>query len=187
MSKKLLFTLAIILVLVSCKKEDIWYELTPDEMEWICYNGEELVVWEKKDYNLNYLLNGTDTITINASAGTFSEENCYKPGRPSHYDEIWYGGYGDVSFGSDFGLTGNVEISTYKSLSVKIHIPGSSIYFSPQQTIDTALVNGKLYDNVLKYYPLDSESEIVEAFYFRKGSGYIKVVKRDGSFIELIK
>ena len=53
-------------------------------------------------------------------------------------------------------------------------------------TLDTALVLGKIYQNVYKFYPpLEGKSDI-SLIYFAKKYGYIKIVKTDGTKLERV-
>lgn len=185
-NKKLLIIIAIVHLFISCGKEDVRYEFSPSDLDWIVYNGETLELDKSIKYHLSYLLNREDTIIIDASAGNLFYENCYHVSKPNHYDEIWYIGESELIFGSVFDLIGRVNINSYLSLSVEIGIPGQNDYLTPLQNTDTAFVNGKIYYDVHKYYPLNVESDKIESFYFQKAKGFIKIVKRDGSFVELI-
>ena len=67
-------------------------------------------------------------------------------------------------------------------------INGFEKQYLPNDTVslDTALVLGKIYQNVYKFYPpLEGKSDI-RLIYFAKKYGYIKIEKLDGTKIERI-
>ena len=52
--------------------------------------------------------------------------------------------------------------------------------------LDTALVLGKIYQNVYKFYPTEDSKTDIRLIYFAKKYGYIKIEKLDGTKIERI-
>jgi hypothetical protein len=53
-------------------------------------------------------------------------------------------------------------------------------------SLDTAIVLGKIYQNVYKFYPPEDSKTDIRLIYFAKKYGYIKIVKTDGSKLERI-
>jgi hypothetical protein len=67
-------------------------------------------------------------------------------------------------------------------------INGFEKQYFPKDTVslDTALVLGKIYQNVLKFYPPEEDKSDIRLIYFAKKYGYIKIEKLDGTKLERI-
>ena len=171
-------------------------QFTKDDLSHLYYDKDTLTFTGSSIvYNdsVTYLLNDTGTIHVKIE----TEINSFysSPFNFSNVEDI--GGKSlmrlDIKTGFRYA---NITISrTIDSWSAEKYfevgangINGFEKQYFPKDTVslDTALVLGKIYQNVYKFYPsVDSKTDI-RLIYFAKKYGYIKIVKTDGSKLERI-
>jgi len=184
----------------ACKNDEPsvkYRQFTSDDLSYLHYNKDTLTYTgagiEYKD-TLTYLLNDTGSIYIKTHTRIYSffsnpfgftniqdifGETAMNPEKKTGFE------YANVTIsrGSNFGYIGRFfevganGVSSYKKR------------YSETDTvlIDTALVLGKIYQNVLKFYPPEEDKSDIRLIYFAKKYGYIKIEKLDGTKIERIE
>jgi hypothetical protein len=194
MKKHLLIFAAMFLYACHFNEPTITYsQFTKDDLSYLYYNKDTLInVGQDIEYmdTITYLLNDTDSIHVKIETKIYS-----------YFSNPWIqttkeiSGSSSISFNKSSGfMFANITISKWYDVGYPVRFFEVGIYgtwgFSKQymynDTIptDTALVLGKIYQNVLKFYPPEEDKSDIRLIYFAKKYGYIKIVKTDGSKLE---
>ena len=183
--------------LTACVYNDepvIYSQLTKDDLSYLHYNKDTFISTGKdvvyKD-TLNYILNNIDTLNITVTTKIYS---IYDNPFFTYYKSI--SGRSLISFNKSTGFNyanilvsrlGNRNSEKFFEIDANGTWGYSKQYFSIDTfTLDTALVLGKLYQNVYKFYPPEEGKSDIRLIFFAKKYGYIKIEKLDGTKIELI-
>jgi hypothetical protein len=196
--KKYLFILAA-LALYACNNEEPavrYRQFTKDDLSHIYYDNDTLTFTGNDIvYNetLTYLLNDTDIIHVPVKTEIYAYY-----ASPIHFSNIEdiYGSsviYFDKKTGFEFA-----DIRLYRTVNswnaekfFQVRANGTNVFsghYYPKDTVslDTALVLGKIYQDVYKFYPPEEDKTDIRLIYFAKKYGYIKIEKLDGTKIERI-
>ena len=195
MKKYLLILLS--MTFVACVRDNIitYLQFTKDDLSHLYYNKDTLTFTGQyivyKD-TIAYLLNDTGNIyipiktEIHALQDPFDFTNTQNItgnsfayfSKKTGFSSIFIRVSRTINSGDaekDFEVGANGANSFGKLYSSKNTIP-----------LDTALVLGKIYQNVYKFYPPENSKTDIRLIYFAKKYGYIKIVKTDGSKLERI-
>ena len=184
---------------VACVHHNLttYHHFTRDDLSHLYYDKDTLVSNELdihyKD-SVKFLLNDSATIVVVATTeiqSSFSQWTLF-----DNKEESIFGSsviYFDKKTGfRSFYITVSRTSDSWNSekfFQVSANgINGFEKQYFPKDTVslDTALVLGKIYQNVYKFYPsVDSKTDI-RLIYFAKKYGYIKIVKTNGSKLERI-
>ncbi|MEI6556383.1 MAG: hypothetical protein WCL70_12405 [Paludibacter sp.] len=197
--KKIIF-IFLIMVLVSCEKNEMpvgYCQFTKDDLSHLNYNKDTLTfIGQKIVYKdtITYLLNGTDSIhvPIKTELDVFVSSLIDFPNvKKSIFGESLIVFTDKTGF--EFADIRIYRTSDYGNADIYFQVSGfgnnaySERYFvNDTATLDTALVLGKIYQNVYKFYPTVEGKTDIRLIYFAKKYGYIKIEKLDGTKIELI-
>jgi hypothetical protein len=196
MKKYILILLSI--VLFACEHDNTvtYLQFTRDDLSHLYYDKDTLTFTGQnivyKD-TLTYLLNDTDTIYAPIKTEIHVLVN------PFDFSNIKYiTGNSLAYFSKETGFRSSyIQIHRRDNTwnTERLFQVGADNGFNafekqylPDDTVslDTALVLGKIYQNVYKFYPPVEGKTDIRLIYFAKKYGYIKIEKTDGSKLERI-
>jgi hypothetical protein len=193
--KQITVTLFLFLFVACINDPAEYYQFTSDDLSHLHLNKDMVnydgVKIEYKD-SLAYLLNRNETIYVPIVTEIHSSRDLLVI---FNVEDIY--GSSMMIFDKEIGFDSvSISISktkNYWKASKFFQINAHGIYPFTQQysqtdsvSLDTALVLGKLYQNVYKFYPLSRHKTAIRLIYFAKKYGYIKIEKLDGTKIEKI-
>lgn len=196
--------LLIILALIGCVGLEIddtlrYRQFTSDDLSHLYFDKDTLLyIGESINYqdSIKFLLNDLDTIVVLAKTEIHTSLNYWAI---MNVEDIY--GSSKLEFDKNTGFK-YAEISVYRTsdigkskITFYVGANGKTAftrqYDSPQVdtfSLDTAIVLGKQYQDVYKFYPqtkFDSWTNI-KSIYFAKKYGYIRIEKLDGSKLKLL-
>ena len=194
--KKSIFILLIV-ALTSCifDTTPIYIQFTKDDLSYLHYNKDTLINTGQDIYytdTISYLLNDSDSIQVKIATKIYS-----------YFSEPWIQKYKEISgkssmsFNRSSGFSyANMTIirgsnAGYPVRSFEVGANGTwnfskQYLYNDTIKLDTALVHGKIYQYVYKFYPPIEGKTNIRLIYFAKKYGYIKIEKLDGTKIERI-
>lgn len=185
------------LILFACERNNTitYLQFTKNDLSHLYYNKDTLTFTGQnivyKD-TIVYLLNDTDSIYVSIKTEIGDSQNAFD------FTNTWYitGNslvYFQTKTGFEFSYIQIHRMVDYGNAEIFFQVGANGINaFSKKYIwkdtipIDTALVLGKLYQNVYKFYPPLEDKTNIRLIYFAKKYGYIKIEKLDGTKIELI-
>jgi len=198
--KRILFYIMISLTFFGCNftildLTTVYSQFTKDDLSYLHYNKDTLIsVGQNIEYKdtITYLRNDTDSIHVKIETKI-----------DSYFDNPWIQKIKEISGRSSMYFN---ESSGFDYANILVLRDGNGGYsekffevgaygtwgFSKQYLntdtiqLDTALVLGKIYQNVYKFYPPEDRKTDIRLIYFAKKYGYIKIEKLDGTKIERI-
>jgi hypothetical protein len=186
------------MALAACEQDEmpvIYYQFTSDDLSHLYFNKNTLVYTgidiDYKD-TLTYLLNDSDSVRVMID----TKINSYYSSPFPFYNIKDIGGKTVIHFNNKTGFNhANITISRGSDIGYVerfFEVGANGIngfqkqYFSKDTaSLDTAMVLGKIYQNVYKFYPPVEDKTDIRLIYFAKMYGYIKIEKLDGTKIEL--
>jgi len=199
--KRILFYIMISLTFFGCNftildLTTVYSQFTKDDLSYLHYNKDTLIsVGQNIEYKdtITYLRNDTDSIHVKIETKI-----------DSYFDNPWIqkikeiSGSSSMYFNKSTGFRyANIQVSRdgngggYPVRFFEVSAYGTwgfskQYLYNDTIQLDTALVQGKIYQNVYKFYPpLEGKTDI-RLIYFAKKYGYIKIEKLDGTKIERI-
>jgi len=141
---------------------------------------------------LGFILNDTSSIYLPVTTEIYSLHNLtnFTNTEDMHARSLMIF---DKKTGFDSVYVSISNTGNYKYAEKFFQLNANGLYPFTQQysqtenvVLDTALVLGKVYQNVYKFYPLLRFKTGIRLIYFAKKYGYIKIEKTDGSKLERI-
>jgi hypothetical protein len=188
---KISIVIQINLLLIGCSDYTTNYkQFSSDDLSHLYFNQDTLIYkGDEIEYSktVAFLRNSTDTIAAYAQTNIY---HWYFP-----YGESALAGQSSVYFDDLAGINWAIitVIREYFNFKAKIilefdfdNYPSIEEILDPSLKLDTALILGKIYNNVYKLDYPDSSQTNVKRLYFAKKYGFIKIESTDGGKLELI-
>lgn len=171
---------------------DDYYQPTSDDLSHLYYDQAEVlfagVPISYKDTIL-FLANGSDTLSVEVHTVFNYIQN------PFSFNDAREGvsGHSSLDFGNRYGLsTAQIYIrkcdSKPCSKQIELSVAEGKTYFERfGSQLDTALVLGRMYQDVYKIYPPEGGQTQLKSIYFAKKFGFIRIERLDGQKLELLR
>jgi len=176
-----------------------YHQFTRDDLSHLYYDKDTLIFTEHVQIHyedtVKFLLNDSATIVVVATTEINSGLN---PMTFFNVKEEDFFGSSVINFDKKTGfnffyITISRTSDTWNSEKFfQISANGINAFskqyiYNDTVSLDTALVLGKIYQNVYKFYPPENSRTDIRLIYFAKKYGYIKIEKLDGKKIERIE
>ena len=183
-----LYLFLTILFFACCKKKDnIYYNLTADDLTWLVYNKGDTVLFKSNTGKIDtFICTNAD---VRSYSTTSTEGRCR---HKTNYEESWAK---IQNISNDTSIEYNsirIEKSS-ANLDISIIVDGfigsGNPYYVP--LLPNLVINGTTYTNIYIFsrdtmtYPFSQYPDSMVRFYFNKQRGFLKYEYRYGSYWEI--
>ncbi|HET9569851.1 MAG TPA: hypothetical protein VFP20_00360 [Bacteroidales bacterium] len=190
----------VLIIFLSCTENDSGFkyaQFTSDDLSYLYYNSDTLTFTGDTIYfkdTITFMLNGSKIIRVPVATKIVK-----------FFDPLWYNsneagidGQSTLNLNKETGFFyADVDVSrqhTFDEVSEKFFYIKANGGFSfakrfftkDEMPLDTALVLGVHYENVLKFYPDSLSQTNIKSIYFAKKFGFIKIETLDGKTMERV-